>query len=281
MPHLSQLQREYKDKNVTIIGMTSEDSNNSLEAVKKMVEDKGDGMAYSVAWDDGRKTNEAWMKAAGKNGIPASFLVDQAGKIVWIGHPGSLDYPLAAVVSGQWDPVKGPALMKNANKAKSAIYRSAGTAPEKALELLEKFEKDYPLFAQDMDGVRFTILAKLPEQLAAAEKVGGKLVDEAIAAKDEMALNQLAWELVDPAVERENRFLDLALRAAKAANELTGQTDGAILDTLGRVYFWKGDLTKAVEIQRSAVEHAKGRMKTDLEKVLGEYVEALEEKKSS
>ncbi len=278
MPHLSQLQRDYKDKNVTIIGMTSEDRSNSLEAVKKMVEAKGDGMAYSVAWDDGQKTNDAWMKASGQRGIPSSFLVDKTGKIAWIGHPGALDYPLAAVVDGSWDPVKGPELMKSARKAQSAIGRTARKDPKKALELLEQFEKDYPLFAKDMENVRFEILVAIPEEKAAAEKVGAAIVSKAIAAEDAMALNEFAWKLVDPAVQRENRFLDLAFGAAIAANVLTEEKDAAILDTVGRVYFWKGDLEKAIEVQRSAVEHATGRMKADLEKALEEYELALEEK---
>src|SRR5262245_57999250 len=51
MPHLSELQRTYKDKGVTIIGMTSIDSRgNDLAAVEKMVADKGAGMDYTVAW---------------------------------------------------------------------------------------------------------------------------------------------------------------------------------------------------------------------------------------
>src|SRR5262245_21788095 len=67
MPHLTELQHEYKDKGVTIIGMTSTDVNgNTLEKVEKMVKDKGDEkMGYTVAWDTNRKTNDAFMKASG------------------------------------------------------------------------------------------------------------------------------------------------------------------------------------------------------------------------
>ena len=59
MPHLSQLQRDYQDKHVTIIGLTSEDPGNTLEDVKEMVADKGDVMGYTVAWDVERETNES------------------------------------------------------------------------------------------------------------------------------------------------------------------------------------------------------------------------------
>ena len=98
MPHLSQLQRDYQDKNVTIIGLTSADKNNTLEMVKEMTEKKGDGMNFTVAWDVERTTNEAYMKASGQRGIPASFLVDKKGNVAWIGHPMNVDIPLAYVI---------------------------------------------------------------------------------------------------------------------------------------------------------------------------------------
>src|ERR1700752_4419794 len=79
MPHLSALQRQYGKDGVTIIGVTSADPRNSLECVEKLVADKGDQMAYTVAWDKGRATSAAYMEAAGQNGIPRSFVVDQAG----------------------------------------------------------------------------------------------------------------------------------------------------------------------------------------------------------
>jgi len=275
MPHLSQLQREYQDQNVTIIGLSTPDKHNTLEAVRKMVAAKGEGMDYTVAFDGERKSSTAWMQAAGQRGIPASFLVDQSGKIAWIGHPGSLDVPLAAVVAGTWDYVEGPAMLKRAEKAKRQVYGTARKDPGRALELLHQFEADYPLFTKNLDSLRFDILARLPEHKAEAETVGTRLVETAIAAKNSSALNALAWDLVDPLVEREQRFLPLALRAAEAANELTGNKDGAILDTLARVQFWRGKLPLAVKIQERAIANAEGPLKADLEKSLEEYKERL------
>src|SRR5262245_8436564 len=106
MPHLSALQRAYRDKGVTFIGVTSEDPHNDLGAVEAMVKAKGDGMDYTVAWDSGRKTNEAYMTAAGQGGIPCSFLIDGAGRIAYIGHPIMLDLPVSQVVAGTWDVEK-------------------------------------------------------------------------------------------------------------------------------------------------------------------------------
>jgi len=278
MPHLSQLQRDYKDKHVTIIGMTSGDKSNTLEAVREMVEEKGDGMDYAVAFDVERKTNEAWMKAARQGGIPTSFLVDKSGKIAWIGHPAEVDVPLAHVVAGTWDYEEGPALMKRISKAKRAIYAAASTEPQKALALFEQFLADYPAASKGMDSLHFSILSQLPDQVAAATRVGKLVIDHAIEAKNAGELNAFAWGLVDPEVERENRFLDLALRAADKANELSGEKDGAILDTVARVHFWRGDLERALKIQTRAVEQSVGEMKASLELALTEYKRALEAK---
>jgi hypothetical protein len=277
MPHLSQLQRDYKDKHVTIIGMTSVDKTNTLEAVREMVEAKGDGMDYTVAFDVERTTNAAWMKAAGKGGIPTSFLVDKSGKIAWIGHPAEADVPLAQVVAGTWDYEEGPALMERIKTARRAIYEAAGTEPKQALALFEQFQADYPAASKGMDSLHFTILSQLPDQVAAATRVGKSVIEHAIEAKNFSQLNAFAWGLVDPEVERENRFLDLALRAADKANELSGEKDGAILDTVARVHFWRGDLERAVKIQTRAVENSEGQMKASLELALAEYQRALEE----
>jgi len=269
------LQREYKDKNLTIIGLSSVDSNNSLEKVQKMVEAEGDGMDYTVAWDVERKTYAAYMTASGQRGIPTSFLVDKTGKIAWIGHPMNADIPLAYVAAGKWDYVKGPAMMKAISADQRAIYEASSREPAKALELLVKFEKQYPLAAKDMDELRFSILSRLPEHRDEAHRLGEAVVKKAIAAKDSSGLNGFAWDLVDPDVAREDRFLDLALLAAKKANELTENRDPAILDTLARVHFWQGDIAKALELQKRAVENAGGRMKESLESTLHEYEKAL------
>jgi len=281
MPHLSQLQRDYKDKDVTVIAMTKRDPNNSLQQVKQMVEDKGDGMDYTVAFDQERTTYANFMDAAKKRGIPTCFLVDKSGKIAWIGHPANADIPIAKVVEGSWDYEKGPAMMKAISEARMAIYTASAPEPQKALELLVTFKADYPLAARGLDELHFSILARLPAHKVEAAKLGRKLVDEAIAAENPMALNSFAWNLVDPEASLENRFLDLAMLAANKANAFTDEKDGAILDTVARVYFWKGNLKKAIEIQKSAVENAIGPMKPQLRKALEEYEKALGKKRAS
>jgi thiol-disulfide isomerase/thioredoxin len=268
MPHLSRLQAEYKDKGVTIIGVTSQDDRgNTLPKVEAMVAEKGDGMGYTVAWDDGRKTSTAYLDAARQNGIPCSFLVDGKGKLAYIGHPILLDTPLAGVLAGTWDPAKdkvdAEATFKALDQAVDAVAKD-GDKARGALDAAVGKNRELQAIADQM------LFGKLMQNGAydRAAVIGAKLVDRAIAAKDADALNQVAWGIVDPDVKMEKRDLDLAMKAASKAVEFTKEQNGAILDTLARVWFWKQDYQKALEVQKKAVA---ADPRPDLKKSLEEY----------
>ncbi|HUR26998.1 MAG TPA: redoxin family protein [Planctomycetota bacterium] len=270
MPHLSTLQREYKDKGVTIIGVTSLDKNNPLTAVEAMVKDKGDGMDYTVAWDPDRKTNEAYMKAAQRGGIPCSFVVDGTGTIVYIGHPMYLDPVMEQVVAGKWDVEKGNAWIKDAETKMNGIYNAMSKEPQSAAAKISEFEAAFPVYANLVSPMKFDALLAVGDY-EGASKAGAKLVDEAIAHKNTADLNRYAWAIVDPQKNYEKRDLDLALRAAEKAVAFTSEKDAAILDTLARVWFLKGDFKKAVEWQTKAAAVASEGMKKDIEATLAEY----------
>jgi len=271
MPHLSEIQRGYKDKGITVIGVTSADQRgNDLAAVEAMVKKKGDGMDYTVAWDSGRKTADAYMTAAGQNGIPCSFLVDGAGKIAYIGHPMYLDMPIAQVAAGTWDAQKGNAAIAEAKVKLGEIRQAVESDPASAAAKIGEFEAKYPAFASIVSSLKFDALMAAGE-FPAAYAHAGKLVDEAIAHKNAAELNMLAWKIVDPEANWAKLDLDLALRAAEKAAALTDEKDGAILDTLARVHFLKGDVKTAIDVQTKAVAVSTGDMKKSLEKALSEY----------
>lgn len=59
--------------------------------VPKFIKSMGNQMTYRVVLDNQEgnekgKMGEAWIKAAGRNGIPSAFLVNQEGRIAWIGR---------------------------------------------------------------------------------------------------------------------------------------------------------------------------------------------------
>jgi thiol-disulfide isomerase/thioredoxin len=282
MPHLSELQKKYKDKGVTIIGCTSADPGNTLEKVEKMVADKGDTMGYTVAWDSERKTNEAYMKAAAQNGIPCAFIVNQEGNIAWIGHPTKMDDVLDQVVAGKFDSKafaaefqkgqgKQAAMMatqKEMAKIDSMMRDGKFDDAIKAIDELAASNKDV---APMLLGMKFDALLTGKKDYEAAYKVGAQIVDAAVAAKDDQQLNHVAWTIVDPKGGVENKNLNLAMKAAVKADEFTNGKDAAIIDTLARVHFLKGDTNKAIELQTKAVGLAEPEMKEELEMALKEY----------
>jgi len=268
MPHLSQLQDEYAGK-LVVVGVTKADEANSLEAVEKMVGEKGPGMGYTVAWDDEGETYADYMEAAGQGGIPTAFVVDSDGKIAFIGHPVMLDGPLARITAGTWDPEKG---MAEVGADFQRLQEILQMDRRLALDALPAFEKEHPEFESFLAPQKFQMLL-LEGRTGEASAIGRKLVEKAAKYRDAMGLNQIGWQIVDPKMDIEKRDLGLALEAATKAVALTNGEDGAILDTLARVHYWKGDLAKAIEIQRKAVEKASENpdMLADLIATLEEY----------
>ena len=95
IPHLTQLQKEYKN-DVIFIGIRQEDST----IVRPFVEQMGNTMNYIVAVDDHGSTTREYMMPFKVRGIPHAFVIKD-GKIVWHGHPmDGLDEFLNEAVSG-------------------------------------------------------------------------------------------------------------------------------------------------------------------------------------
>jgi tetratricopeptide (TPR) repeat protein len=139
-----------------------------------------------------------------------------------------------------------------------------------AMKLMDEFAQKNPERASRIEATRFYMLLPKKEYdrayQAAAKAVEG-INDDAT------TLNELAWTIVDTA-GLEKRDLDVAMKAATKANDLSHGKDAAILDTLARVYFEKGQIDKAIEIETHAVDNATGQMKPELEKVLEKYKKA-------
>ncbi len=98
IPHLTELQKRFKDKGVVFIGISDE----APATVKPFVAKMGERMNYLVACDDDRQTFGPYMEAFRHDGIPTAFVVDKSGKVVWDGHPmGGLEQAIESVLAGQ------------------------------------------------------------------------------------------------------------------------------------------------------------------------------------
>ena len=220
MPHLSELQKKYTDYDVKFIGVSDED----LQTVVSFLfeEYKADGKIhndrtqYTLTTDPDESVKNDYFRAAGQRGIPTAFIIGKDTKVEWIGHPMSMDEPLESVVKDTWD--------RDAFKIEFQDAR-------RGQEILMKQQKQ---FAAAMGAEEWATAVELYWDSA-----GG--------------LNQVAWTIVDDANVK-NRDFDVALKAAQRATELSEQNDAAILDTLARVYYEKGDVKSALKWQRLAAQ---------------------------
>lgn len=98
IPHLTELQKRFKDKGVVFIGVSDE----KPSVVKPFVEKMGDKMDYTVAVDQSGKTGAGYMGAFNINTIPHAFIVNKAGQVAWEGHPlDGMEEALQKVLDGK------------------------------------------------------------------------------------------------------------------------------------------------------------------------------------
>jgi thiol-disulfide isomerase/thioredoxin len=100
IPHMTELQKKFKDRGVVFMGLTDE----APSVVKGFVKKMGDKMEYAVGIDEQDKIFETYMNPFGETGIPHAFIIDKNGLLLWHGHPlGSLEKALEEILSGKFN----------------------------------------------------------------------------------------------------------------------------------------------------------------------------------
>jgi len=240
IPHLTELAQKYKGK-ADFTGVSIWESNERAPLtmpqittkVNAFVKGMGAKMDYSVAIDDKPEKGtmaSGWMEASGSNGIPTAFIVDQQGKVAWIGHPMSMEEPLAKIIAGKWDVA--------AEKKKAAEAKAAEAKLEN--------------FMQQFQTLLFS--GKTDEALALVDKETAG--NEALSLQTAQMLNQIAWTVAEEKQALPPQLVKLkeaTLPLAQKAVELTKGEDGMVLDTLAFVHYKKGNIKEALELQEKAM----------------------------
>ncbi|MFO0982944.1 MAG: TlpA disulfide reductase family protein [Planctomycetota bacterium] len=284
IPHLTETQAHYKDKNVTVIGVAAseqpDDEKEKLEGVKAFVTEKGDKMGYTVAVDTDRSMATSWMQAAGQSGIPTAFLINGDGLVAWVGHPMEMDASLEGVVSGSFDlkaatekARKQAEAMKKAAPLQAKIEEAAQA--QKWDEVIKAFDEMLAIDEEVFAMVRVSKFQVLLTEMGEEEKAYAYAKESLPKLWDQVeAMGGIAWLISDPETKLKTRDLELALKAADRANELTHEKNAGVLDLVAQVHAAKGDFAKAVEFETKAVAFAQeGEMRTAMDAKLKEYQE--------
>lgn len=228
-PHLAELQKKYDEMDgaeVTIIGVNIWERTEGQQRRDQIAAfvDKHQEMQYTVALEEGTKMAESWMRPAGRNGIPAAFIVDQNGRVAWMGHPMGMDEPLAQIVAGEYDVDAAAEDVWNNELIQVAAQRLQESA------MNDDYQTAIPL--------------------------GRALVNTEIG-QDPGALNYVAWMLV----MSDNTTQEAAKHAAKFAKQACEKSewqDHGMIDTLAMAHYRLGDRAEAIELIEKAMKLAEG-----------------------
>lgn len=255
IPHLTKVQKQYKDKGVTVIGITNE---KDLDKIKNYVTKQGEKMDYTVAVDPKRKISKGYMAAYKQRGIPTAFVVDKKGNIAWVGHPmGGMDKVLTQVVDGTFD-LKAYAKIKAEEDAKKAAQDAENSKLQK-------------IFTEYFNAVKSG--TEIEKTRAIAEKI--------MESKNPMALYSLSMNIMSiKDVDDAKRDYEMALKAITKANADTKGKDIRILNTYAMALSKNGKIKEAIDAQQKTIELAgdNKRLADYLNKQMEGYKKQLEEK---
>lgn len=291
MPHLTQLQKEYQGK-VTFIGVgvwekvaADKPYESSLPSVEKFVKGNDANMGYSVVADNNEQfMGDNWLKAAGENGIPSTFIVKN-NQILWIGHPNSLDSTLPKILGGTYDMAAFKASFDKkaqVNREEIATIQAAFKPIQDAIiskdynssfNLMDKLVADHPQYKPMMEQMKFGVLLNYVNQQQAIEF-----------AKEWQETNKSVPSLVLGEVyNKDSLDKSTYLWAAKNfENANLNSSNPLIFHALASCYAKAGDYASAVTNEEKAVEGARKALKngemigTIMDYTIVEYEKILE-----
>jgi thiol-disulfide isomerase/thioredoxin len=266
IPHLSELQEEYRDE-VTIIGVSDEE----LKVVRPFVSRMGSEMNYTVAVDSDDRMGRQWMKAAKQDGIPCAFIIDRELRIAFIGHPLSQSFEtvLSLVVQGRYDPV----LNKKAAPYFSAYEKHKAFKDWRmAMSLLDQIiEMDRHVFANVAVQKFQTMLLEMGDAARAMEYARADLVPNYMG--DAETLARLARLMLENAEVRkkEPKLVPFALEVATMCKAVARPDDPEAFSVLALAQYHNGQVQDAVENQSQAYFLASPKKKARHKEALDMY----------
>jgi thiol-disulfide isomerase/thioredoxin len=283
MPHLSELNRKYKNE-MTVIAIDIYESKarpvKSDKRVKDFVDSMGSRMDFNVAIEDSNFTVLDWIESTDEknDGIPLTFVVNSEGRLAWIGHPSKLDEVLDKIINNTWS-ISEELAKRNENKRLAILddslnyelmvynanfYKPGDLGkPDSMLLMIREIVKNEPRlkYAPLMSYNTFAALLKTDPDSAYA--YGKKVIVTT-------TFDQPAYYSITSAIEVYSEKLKLTPKiyelGAEAYQEEINQIPYPELVNMPKVYnnmaemYWHAkNKAKAIEIMQKAIEVLKSK----------------------
>jgi thiol-disulfide isomerase/thioredoxin len=281
MPHMSELAKKYKDKNVRVHGISIWET--EMRADKTLVDrvrdfvQTSETIAYPISYGgDNGDLARRWMNGAGRSTIPTVFVIDKEGKIAWIGHPMmGLDDALAKIVAGTFDPAKEQEAAKQREDNRQIGMRMATRLQQRvqakdwdaALEIADNIIEIDPVMFAPTSVAKMRILVKEIKDAKLAKEWGNVSVEKFKGSS--LALREQARLLLES--EGDLRDLELARRLAEAAVAAAPADETETFLVLASVQAAAGDNAGA----RATLELARGKASDVDKEVIRSRLESL------
>lgn len=260
IPHLTELAKKFKGK-VDVVGVSVwEQPSTKVDDLKKFVAEMGPKMDYRVAYDTPSQAMvKTWLEPSGQRGIPTSFLLNDAGKILWIGYPTELDRNIREVLAGKFDIAKSKATFlayaRDFEEAQELHNRVEDAAKEYRAGNKEQAERTWDeAAAHSRQGSEMALQTRL-DTYPVSSPEGKALIAKLLggSGNDQMMLAMKASELAktDPEAAR-----SLADQVVAKTSDCIALYDAAI------TFSTLGDYSDAI----SAAESALKKMESDARK---------------
>jgi thiol-disulfide isomerase/thioredoxin len=268
IPHLTYLQKEYELDGLQVVGISID---KETDEVEPFVQKQGRKMNYIVGIDEKSRTERAWMRASGQEGIPAAFIVDHKGIIQFIGHPmdDRFENILKKVMTGRYDQKKQLQAKDSLRVAKEKRALNSWSDAERAYK--NAIAIDQIVFA-DVYLELFEMYLVDKKNSLDAYKLAQEIITER-GSEDPELLSWLAKKIAtDPDIPESDRRMDVAMNAATSALSFAERkNDPSLLSTIAIVHFAKGDLDNAIQWQRRAYQSARSKKKEQYKITLDRY----------
>ena len=253
MPHLAELAKEHKKAGLVVFPVTTVDGRNTLKQVEDFVAKRGAKFGFPFAVCETPVMDKAWFEASGQEGIPASFVVDRAGKIAFIGHPMELDDVLPMVLDGSWKGAESLKAIQAVQAELDAIQEKAEKDAPGALKDLDGFVTKYPKKAGAQGVVSTRLIAlMLGKKLDEAKAYSETLVKQAVEKKGDTHLKLLGTMWGAKELNPDKKHLDLFGKIAEAML-VADAKDAVTTFTAAQLYVKAGDKARALELAKKSL----------------------------